>query len=65
MDEVEAVEAAEDSPTLAEVGLTGEVGVVAVEAEVEVVAAEAEDEHLPPLCKRKQHVYFFCYQKTV
>ncbi len=59
VDEAEAVEAAEDSPTLAEVWLTGEVGVVAVEAEVEAVAAEAEDEHLPPLLKRKQLVYFF------
>ncbi len=59
VDEAEAVEAAEDIPTLAEVGLTGEVGVVAVEAEAEVVAVEAEDEHLPPVLKRKQPEYFF------
>jgi hypothetical protein len=57
---VDEAEAAEDSPTLAEVGQTGEVGVVAVEAEVEGVAApEAEDEHPPPLLIRKQPVYFF------
>jgi hypothetical protein len=48
VDEAEAVEAAEDSPTLAEAGLAGEGGVVTVEAEVEGVAAEAEDEHQPP-----------------
>ena len=45
---VEAEEAEEDSPTLAEVGLTGEVGVVDVEAEAGDVAAEAEDDHLHP-----------------
>jgi hypothetical protein len=48
VDGEEAKEAAEDSQTLAEVGLTGEVGVVDVEAEVVDVAAEAEDDHLHP-----------------
>ena len=41
----EGEEAEEDSPTLAEVGLTGEVGVVDVEAEAGDVA---EDDHLHP-----------------
>ncbi len=49
-DEAEAVE---DSPTLAESGLAGEGGVVAVEAEVEGVAAEAVDEHHPPPLRKK------------
>ncbi len=48
MEGEEAHEAAEDSLTLAEVGLTGEVGVVDMEAEVGDVAAEAEDDHLHP-----------------
>ncbi len=48
MDGEEAMEAAEDSQTQAEVGLTGEVGVVDVEAEVVDVAAEAEADHLRP-----------------
>ncbi len=65
VDEVEAVEAVEDSPTLAEAGLTGEVGVVAVEAEVEGVAAEAGDEHLPPLLKENNLYIFFSYQKLL
>jgi hypothetical protein len=43
----------EDSPTLAEAGLAGEGGVVAVEAEVEGVAAEAVDEHHPPPLRKK------------
>jgi hypothetical protein len=65
MDEVEAVEAVEGNPTLAEAGLTGEVGVMAVEAEVEGVAAEAGDEHLPPLLKENTLYIFFAYQKLL
>ncbi len=61
MDELEAVE---DSPTLAEAGLTGEVGVVDVEAEVDGVAAEAGDEHLPPLLKENNLYIFFLISKT-
>jgi hypothetical protein len=63
---VEAEEAEEDSPTLAEAGLTGEVGVVDVEAEVGDVAAEAEDEHPHPRVEKKivLIVYIF-FQKTL
>jgi hypothetical protein len=50
-DVAEAVEAVEDNPTLAEAGLTGEAGVVAVEAEVGGVAAEAEDDHHHHCCE--------------
>ena len=58
---VEAEEAEEDSPTLAEAGLTGEVGVVDVEAEAGDVAAEAEDDHLRHDCKKNRFycIYFF------
>ncbi len=58
---VDEAEAVEDSPTLAEAGLAGEGGVVAVEAEGEGVAAEAADEHHPPPLRRKAFspVYFF------
>ncbi len=65
MDVVEAVEAAEDSPTMAEAELSGEKGVVAVEAEVEVVAAEAGDEHHPPPLRRKAILVYFFNKKPV
>ncbi len=57
----EAEEAEEASPTQAEAGLTGEVGVVDVEAEVGDVAAEAEDEHPLPLVEKNRSncIYFF------
>ncbi len=45
---VDEAEAVEDSPTQAEVGLTGEGGVEVVAAEAEGVAAKAEDELQPP-----------------
>ncbi len=50
-DGAEAVEAVEDYPTRAEAGLTGEAGVVAVEAEVGGVAAEAEDDYHHHCCE--------------
>jgi hypothetical protein len=62
---VDVVEAVEDSPTLGEARLTGEVGVVAVEAGEEGVAAEAGDDHLPPLLKEKNMYIIFSYQKPV
>jgi hypothetical protein len=66
VDGEEAMEAAEDSQTQAEVGLTGEVGVVDVEAEVVDVAAEAEDDHLHPRLKSQPNMYiFFFYPKNL
>ncbi len=58
MDVVEAMEAAEDSPSGAEVELFGKEGLVTVEAPAEVAdeAMEAGDEHHPPAYK---NVHYF------
>ena len=60
----EAEEAEEDSPTLAEAGLTGEVGVVDVEAEAGDVAAEAEDDHLRHDCKKIVSIVYIFFRKN-
>ena len=57
-------EAEEDSPTLAEVGLTGEVGVVDVEAEAGDVAAEAEDDQLRHDCKKNRSIVYIFFRKN-
>ena len=61
----EAEEAEEDSPTLAEAGLTGEVGVVDVEAEAGDVAAEAEDDHLRHDCKKIVSIVYIFFPKKL